>query len=110
MQMNTSFTETRDLDSRLVDMTLGEALEIASPFLSTLIGRIVKDNLEGKGEDEIGYGIAAIREVFDCGDTKAVDIHHDRRYAKAFYHEGRKIVVNKTILRRLMFDEQNKRK
>lgn len=100
---------TRDLDSRLIDVTVGEALELAKPFLTELLAQVVKDNLEGKGQDEFGHGLKAIQEVFGCSPAKAVDLHHDKRYAAAIYDDGRKIVVNKTKLYRLMEEERQKK-
>lgn len=108
MPMTTDYTVTRDLNSRLVDITLGEALEIVKPYLAELVGRAVQDNLEGKGQDVFGHGLKAIREVFDCSPAKAVEIHHDKRYATAIYDDGRKIIVNKTRLYQLMEEEKKK--
>ena len=102
--------ETKDLSSRLIDMTLGEALEIAQPFIEKMMAKAVQDNLEGKGADEWGEGIAAIRDVFKCCASTAVEIHHDKRYQMAFCDDGkRRFSVNKTMLRKLRMEEQAKR-
>jgi len=105
--------ETKDLNSRLVDMTLGEAIEIATPFLTKLLGKIVQDNLDGKGEDIQAFGLEAIMSEFDCGKTKAVAIHHDKRFGAAFYNDGRKICVNVTKLREIkqkLAEEETRRR
>lgn len=102
--------ETKDLSSRLIDMTLGEALEIAKPFMEQMMAQVVRDNLEGKGADEWGEGIQAIRDVFGCCASTAVQIHHDKRYQSAFCDDGlRRFSVNKTKLRKLRELEQEKR-
>lgn len=108
MPMTTDYMVTKDLNSRLIDITLGEALELVKPFLAELISRAVQDNLAGKGKDEYGHGLKAIQEVFDCCPTKAVQIHNDKRYASAIYDDGKKIVVNKTRLYQLMEEEKKK--
>ena len=102
--------ETKDLSSRLIDMTLGEALEIAKPLLEKMMAEVVRDNLEGKGADEWGQGIPAIRDVFGCCASTAVRIHRQRCYQPAFCDDGkRSFSVNKTLLRKLRMQEQEKR-
>ena len=103
MPLTTDYIVTKDLNSRLIDMTLGEALEIAQPFIEKMMAKAVQeqDNIDCKGKDEYGHGLKAIQEVFGCCLSKAVDIHHDKRYAVAFSEDGRKIIVNKTLLREL---------
>ncbi|MCM1354724.1 MAG: DUF3853 family protein [Bacteroides sp.] len=100
---------TKDLNSRLIDVTVGEVFELAKPLLKELLAQVVIDNLKGNCADEFGHGLKAIQEVFGCSTTKAVDIHYDKRFSPAFFDEGRKIVVNKTLLRKLMQDEKLKR-
>ena len=99
----------KQLDDRLIDMTLREALDIAKPFLEDLLGQVVHDNIEGKCADEIGHGLNAICEVFGCARSKAVEIHHDKRYVSAIWDDGRKIIVNKTKLYKLIEEERKKR-
>ena len=99
--------DIKDLNSRIIDMTLGEALELAKPMLTELLGHIVKDNLEGKGADEWGEGLDAICEVFGCCRSTAVEIHHRQCYKPAFCEDGkRRFSVNKTMLRRLRQEQQ----
>lgn len=108
MQMNMNYMETKGLDSRLIDVTVGEALELAKPFLRELITQVVSNNLGGKGADEFGHGLKAIQEIFGCSPAKAVKIHHDKRFAPAFLESGKKIIVNKTLLYKIMQEEKMK--
>ncbi|MBO4689394.1 MAG: hypothetical protein J5621_00820 [Paludibacteraceae bacterium] len=102
--------ETKDVSTRLIDMTLGEALDIAKPYLEKIVAQVVRDNLAGKGADEWGIGLKAICEVFGCGTSKAVEYHNDKRYQAAYCDDSKKrFSVNKTLLRKLRQEEQAKR-
>ena len=102
--------EGKDLNSRIIDMTLLEALEIAKPYLERVMAKVVRDNLEGKGEDEWGVGLNAICEVFECSKATAVEIHHKKCYQPAFCDDGkRRFSVNKTLLIKLRQEQQSER-
>ena len=102
--------ETKDVNSRLIDMTLAEAIDLARPMLEKIMAKVVQDNLEGKGADEYGDGLDAICEVFGCCKSTAVEIHHTDCYKPAFCEDGkRRFTVNKTMLRKLRHEEQMKR-
>lgn len=102
--------ETKDLSSRLIDMTLQEALELAKPFMAKMMAEVVRDNLEGRGADEYGEGLDAICKEFGCCRSTAVEIHHMECYKPAFRQDGkRRFSVNLTELRKLRKEQQEKR-
>ena len=110
MRKTTECMETKDVNSRLIDMTLAEAIDLARPMLEKIMAKVVQDNLEGKGADEYGEGLQAICDVFGCCKSTAVQIHGMPCYQPAFRQDGiRRFSVNKTQLRKLREQEQMKR-
>lgn len=107
MLTETRFSKMKELsDMRLIDITVGEFAE----FITPIIVSKVSEKLSSKeGEPDYGYGIDCIMEMFNCGYSKALRIKNNPEYSDAFCQDGRKIIVNKTMLRDLQVSRERQR-
>ena len=85
-----------DLNTRLIDITVGELAEFIRDTVAGSTTPIIKD------EREYAYGIAGIMEIFNCKSSKANQIKQSGVIDDAITQSGRKIVIDKGLALELM--------
>lgn len=91
----------KDYNTRLVDVTVGEAFEILRPQLQSLIEDAVRQ-LPRKQEIEYGKGIPAIQELLLCSPSKANKVKASGIIDEAITQIGRSFIVNMTLARQIL--------
>ncbi len=86
-----------DLNTRLIDITVGELAEFIRDTVAGSTTPTIK-----KDESEYAYGIAGIMEIFNCKSSKANQIKQSGVIDDAITQSGRKIVIDKRLALELM--------
>ena len=94
---------TKDIDSRLIDVTVGEAFGILKPKFSELLQEIVEKAVASSIEEKEGYGIPAIQKLLgNCSPGKAQKVKNSGVIDAAITQNGRKIIVDLKLARKLL--------
>jgi len=82
--------------TRLIDLTVGQLQKIIAKSLEAA------KPVESNTTDEYVYGLKGLAQVLGCAKQQAWYIKSTGRYSKAIKQEGRKIIVNKTLLLKMI--------
>lgn len=94
---------TKDLNSRLIDVSVGEAFEILTPQFSELLKTAVEEAVASAIEPKEVYGIKGIQSLFGkCSQSKAQIIKNSGILDPAITQHGRKIVTNVKLAKQLL--------
>lgn len=81
-------------DTRLIDLTVGQLRE--------LIAESQPKKETQNAPDEYAYGIDGLAKTLGCGRSYAFYVKKSGIYKEAIQQQGRKIIVNVTLLRTLI--------
>ncbi len=83
--------------TRIIDLTVEQLQEVLTKALQG-----AAKTLAPSAPDEYAYGLKGLAEVLGCGETKAAEVKASGKYKEAIRQSGRKIIINKTQLLRML--------
>lgn len=96
---------TKDVNSRLIDVTVAEAFELVQPMMLPLIQEAVEKAVAALTDEKEVYGIEGIRKLLgNCSQSKAQKVKNSGVIDAAITQNGRKIVVDVKLAKKLLKD------
>lgn len=90
-----------DNSTRIIDLTVNDLRSLITECVKEEV-KNVNQTLEG---DEIVFGMEALAEALGCSVPHAQYIKNAGLYAEAIGMEGRRVVTNKTLLKKLVWEK-----
>lgn len=95
--------KTDDLNVRLIDVTVGEAFEMLKPLFEPMLKDAVEKAVIAATEEKEVYGIPGIQKLLgNCCKSKAQKVKDSGVLDAAITQNGRKIVVDAPLARKLL--------
>lgn len=106
MPTATNYLPAKDLSTRVCDLSLEEFLNLAKPIVMSWVGENKQKNTPLIIDtNEYGYGMQAIMELVAGSYSKACRIKKSGIIDEAISQNGRKIIVNMTLARKILHDK-----
>lgn len=94
---------TKDVNSRLIDVTVAEAFELVQPMMLPLIQEAVEKAVAALTDEKEVYGIQGIRKLLgNCSYSKAMQVKNSGILDPAITQNGRKITVDVKLAKQLL--------
>ncbi len=95
----------KDLTTRVCDLSLEEFLNLAKPIVMSWVGEKTNRTQQPTDDVEYGYGMQAIMELVSGSYSKACRIKKSGIIDDAISQNGRKIIVNMSLARKILHDK-----
>lgn len=95
----------KDLTTRVCDLSLEEFLNLAKPIVMSWVGEKTNRTQQTTDNVEYGYGMQAIMELVSGSYSKACRIKKSGIIDDAISQNGRKIIVNMPLARKILHDK-----
>lgn len=95
----------KDLTTRVCDLSLEEFLNLAKPIVMSWVGEKTNRTQQTTDNVEYRYGMQAIMELVSGSYSKACRIKKSGIIDDAISQNGRKIIVNMPLARKILHDK-----